>query len=165
MQDFSTSVGEQAQSNGHLSMDVCSDGIRLPPQDSITTPIIPGRKHGWLSLLRSYFILDPLIWLYTVVLGIVSVPVSLFGEKSRILHRFASFWSWLIMKTILSPVTVTGLKRIDTSKPHVYAVTHASALDIPVLYVYLTFQFRILFKKELLSYPIIGWHLRRSGQV
>jgi 1-acyl-sn-glycerol-3-phosphate acyltransferase len=42
---------------------------------------------------------------------------------------------------------------------------HASALDIPVLYVYLPFQFRILFKKELLSYPIIGWHLRRSGQV
>ena len=165
MQDFSTSVGEQAQSNGHLSVDVSSDAIRLAPQDSITTPIIPARKHGWLSLLRSYFIFDPLIWLYTVVLGIVSVPVSLFGEKSRILHRFASFWSWLIMKTILSPVTVTGLKRIDTSKPHVYAVTHASALDIPVLYVYLPFQFRILFKKELLSYPIIGWHLRRSGQV
>jgi 1-acyl-sn-glycerol-3-phosphate acyltransferase len=44
-------------------------------------------------------------------------------------------------------------------------VTHASALDIPVLYVYLPFQFRILFKKELLSYPIVGWHLRRSGQV
>ena len=81
------------------------------------------------------------------------------------LHGFARFWSWLIMKTILSPVKVTGLEKIDTSKPHVYAVTHASALDIPVLYVYLPFQFRILFKKELLSYPIVGWHLRRSGQV
>src|SRR5207245_452576 len=37
--------------------------------------------------------------------------------------------------------------------------------DIPVLYVYLPFQFRIVFKKELLSYPIVGWHLKRSGQV
>src|ERR1700733_776931 len=165
MQDFSTSVGEQAQSNGHLSVDVSSESSRLASQDSISTPIIPARKLGWLSLLRSYFLFAPLLWLCTFVLGIGSVPVSLFGEKSRILHRFASFWSWLIMKTILSPVTVTGLKRIDTSKPHVYAVTHASALDIPVLYVYLPFQFRILFKKELLSYPIIGWHLRRSGQV
>jgi 1-acyl-sn-glycerol-3-phosphate acyltransferase len=131
-------------------------------EDSVT---VPAAKHGWLSLLRSYFIFDPLIWLYTVVLGIVSIPVSLFGEKSRILHGFARFWSWLIMKTILSPVKVTGLDKIDTSKPHVYAVTHASALDIPVLYVYLPFEFRILFKKELLSYPIVGWHLRRSGQV
>src|SRR5207253_371232 len=46
-----------------------------------------------------------------------------------------------------------------------YAVNHASALDIPVLYVYLPFQFRIVFKKELLSYPVIGWHLKRSGQI
>ena len=47
----------------------------------------------------------------------------------------------------------------------VYAVNHASALDIPVLYVYLPFEFRIAFKKELLSYPIVGWHLKRSGQL
>jgi 1-acyl-sn-glycerol-3-phosphate acyltransferase len=123
------------------------------------------RRYGWLSRLRSYFILDPLIWLYTIVLGIISIPVSLFGSKGRILHDFARFWSWLIMKTISSPVQVTGLEKIDTSKPHVYAVNHASALDIPVLYVYLPFQFRIVFKKELLKYPIVGWHLRRSGQV
>ena len=29
----------------------------------------------------------------------------------------------------------------------------------------LPFQFRILFKSELLSYPIVGWHLKRSGQI
>lgn len=123
------------------------------------------RKYGLLSRLRSYLILDPLIWLYTVIFGLVSLPVSLFGDKERILHAFARGWSWLIMKTIFSPVKVAGLDKIDTSKPHVYAVNHASALDIPVLYVYLPFQFRIMFKKELLSYPVIGWHLKRSGQV
>ena len=165
MQDVRTSVGEQAQSSAPLSVNISSEGdgrLALTEDDSRTSS---GKKHGWLSLLRSYFIFDPLIWLYTVVLGVVSIPASLFGQKSRVLHGFARFWSWLIMKTILSPVKVTGLEKIDTSKPHVYAVTHASALDIPVLYVYLPFQFRILFKKELLSYPIIGWHLRRSGQV
>ncbi len=73
------------------------------------------------------------------------------------------------MKTILSPVMVVGnagaLEQGDSSRPRVFAVTHASALDIPVLYVYLPFQFRIVFKSELLSYPFIGWHLKRSGQV
>jgi 1-acyl-sn-glycerol-3-phosphate acyltransferase len=62
-------------------------------------------------------------------------------------------------------VKVTGLDKIDTSKPHVYAVNHASALDIPVLFTHLAFQFRIAFKKELLSYPVVGWQLKRSGQV
>jgi 1-acyl-sn-glycerol-3-phosphate acyltransferase len=121
--------------------------------------------YGILSGLRSYFIFDPLIWAYTVILGLFSIPVSLFGDTERILHNFARAWSWMIMKTILSPVQVTGLNRIDTTKPHVYAVNHGSALDIPVLYVYLPFQFRIAFKKELLAYPIVGWHLKRSGQI
>ena len=69
------------------------------------------------------------------------------------------------MKTILSPVKVVGLDKIDTAKPLVYAVNHSSALDIPVLYTSLPFHFRIIFKKELLSYPFVGWHLKRSGQI
>jgi len=126
---------------------------------------IHGEKYGWLSRLRSYLILDLLIWLYTLVLGLLALPGGLFDRSGRRLHWFSRAWSWLIMKTILSPVKVTGLDRIDTSKPHVYGVNHASALDIPVLYAYLPFQFRIVFKKELLSYPIVGWQLKRSGQV
>ena len=164
MQEVHTSV--EAQSRGATSVSAPQaerPAVELTP--SAGRASATANTYGWPSRLRSYLIFDPLIWLYTVILGIVSIPVSLFGDKSRILHGFARFWSWLIMKTIQSPVKVTGLNKIDTSKPHVYAVTHASALDIPVLYVYLPFQFRILFKKELLSYPIVGWHLRRSGQV
>ena len=126
-------------------------------------------RHGWLSRLRSYFILDPLIWAYTLILGTLSLVCSIFDRSGRIQHNFARLWSWLIMKTILSPVKITGTNinkdTIDQSKPRVYAVTHASALDIPILYVYLPFQFRIIFKSELLAYPFIGWHLKRSGQV
>jgi 1-acyl-sn-glycerol-3-phosphate acyltransferase len=126
---------------------------------------IPGKTYGWLSRLRSYFILDPLIWFYTLILGVLALPGGLFDRSGRRLHWFSRTWSWLIMKTILSPVKVTGLDKIDTSKPHVFAVNHASAMDIPVLYVYLPFQFRIVFKKELLAYPVVGWQLKRSGQV
>jgi 1-acyl-sn-glycerol-3-phosphate acyltransferase len=131
----------------------------------------PSARHGWPSRLRSYFILDPLIWAYTLILGTVSLICSLFDRNGRIQHNLARFWSWLIMKTILSPVKVTGLDlntdkdKIGRSKPRVYAVTHASALDIPILYVNLPFQFRIIFKSELLAYPFVGWHLKRSGQV
>jgi len=131
----------------------------------------PKNHHGWLSRLRSYFILNPLIWAYTTVLAMLSLISSFFDDSGRIQHDFARLWSWLIMKTILSPVKITGMNaaidknKLDTSKPRVYAVTHASALDIPILYVYLPFQFRIVFKSELLAYPFIGWHLKRSGQV
>ena len=150
MQEVNTSVSERTETLQESAI------IKTQPR---------AKNYGWMSRLRSYLIFDPLIWLYTVVLGIISIPCSIFGDTERILHTFARFWSKVIMKTIVSPVKVTGLEKIDTSKPYVYAVNHGSALDIPVLYVYLPFQFRIVFKKELLSYPIVGWHLKRSGQV
>jgi 1-acyl-sn-glycerol-3-phosphate acyltransferase len=104
-----------------------------------------------------------------MILGTLSLVCSLFEGNGRMQHNVARLWAWLIMKTILSPVKVTGMEddkdKLDKSRPRVYAVTHASALDIPILYVYLPTQFRIVFKSELLAYPFIGWHLKRSGQV
>jgi 1-acyl-sn-glycerol-3-phosphate acyltransferase len=142
-------------------------GAASPATVAIEHAVHPpsARQYGLFSRLRSYFIFDPLIWLYTVVLGIISLPVSLLPQRERVLHAFARFWSRLIMGTICSPVKVTGIDWIDPSKPQVIAVNHASALDIPVLYANLPFPFRIAFKRELLSYPIVGWHLKRSGQV
>lgn len=129
------------------------------------TPRTTKKQYGLLSRLRSYFFFDPLIWFYTVAFGLVSIPFGCFDKDGSVLHAFARAWSKLILKTIFSPVRILGLAKIDSSKTHVYAVNHVSALDIPVLYACLPFQFRIVHKKELLSYPIVGWHLKRSGQV
>ena len=127
-------------------------GAAVPAWSERRSGTHPVSHHGWLSRLRSYFILAPLIWAYTIILGTVSLICSLFDRNGRIQHKFARFWSQLVMKTILSPVQVTGMNNdgFDNSRPRVYAVTHASALDIPILYVYLPFQFRIIFKSELL---------------
>ena len=154
MLELNTSTGQEVESSSERH----SSELNTPPHPHV-------KKHGILSRLRSYFFLDPLVFLYTAVLGLASLPATIFGDRERRLHKFARAWSWLIIKTIFSPVTVTGLEKIDTTKPYVYAFNHSSALDIPMLYTFLPFQFRIVFKKELLSYPIVGWHLKRSGQV
>jgi 1-acyl-sn-glycerol-3-phosphate acyltransferase len=126
----------------------------------------PGeRKYGWLSRLRSYFVLDLLIWFYTLAFWSASIPFGFFDKDGSILHAFARAWAKMVMKATLSPFRVIGMEQIDTARPKVYAVNHASALDIPALYAYLPFQFRIVHKKELWSYPVVGWHLKRSGQV
>jgi 1-acyl-sn-glycerol-3-phosphate acyltransferase len=159
VQEVKSSVDEVPSGQIDESQSVSVVPSRLSPH------AIPGRNYGLLSALRSYVFIDPLIWLYTLILGFAALPGGVFDWSGRRLHWFSRAWSWLIMKTIFSPVKVTGLGKIDTSKPHVYAANHASALDIPVLYVNLPFQFRIAFKKELLSYPVVGWQLKRSGQI
>ena len=121
-------------------------------------------KH-FFSRLRSYFIFDPLIWVYTVIMGSLSLLSSLVDRDGRIQHWFAVTWSKMILKTIGVPLTVRGMERIDTTRPHMYALNHLSALDIPAVYVALPCHFRIMAKQELFRYPFMGWHMRRSGQV
>ena len=165
MNKIATTAEPEREGAEHRSAGQAEPAV---PTWSETTPAAHlVSRHGWLSRVRSYFILAPLIWVYTIILGTISLICSLFDRNGRIQHKFARLWSRLVMKTILSPVQITGMNgdAFDNSRPRVYAITHASALDIPILYVYLPFQFRIIFKSELLAYPFVGWHLRRSGQV
>lgn len=136
-----------------------------PTQPGVDAQGETGRLRHFLSYLRSYLFWDPLVWLYTIFLGCISLICSLFDPTGKIQHGFAQLWSRMILVTIGARVQVDGLNKIDTSKPQVYVVNHLSALDIPVLYAHLPFQFRILAKKELFRYPFMGWHLRRSGQI
>lgn len=123
------------------------------------------RLRETLSLCRSLLLLVPIVYSYTVILGSLSLLSSLFDGKGRVQHRIARIWSRLILKTCFLPVTIESAQKLDFSKPRVYAANHVSALDIPVLYQSLPFQFRIIAKKLLFRYPFLGWHLRRSGQL
>ena len=163
MPDANSSVDQVESGGPPRPLEADAQEVAAAPRRS--PHAVPGAKYGWASRLRSYFFFDPLIWLYTLVMGLLALPGGLFDRSGERLHWFSTTWSRMIMNTIFSPVTVTGLDKIDISKPHVYAVNHGSAIDIPVLYANLPFQFRIAFKKELLSYPVVGWQLKRSGQV
>jgi 1-acyl-sn-glycerol-3-phosphate acyltransferase len=120
---------------------------------------------GILSRLRSCCIFVPLIYLYTAIMGSLSLLSSFFDRDGRMQHWFARTWSRMILKTAFIHVKVEGLEHIDPSQAAVYASNHLSALDIPVLYASLPTQFRILAKSELFRYPFMGWHLTRSGQI
>lgn len=119
----------------------------------------------FLSRLRSYFILDPIIMIGTGLFGAVSLLSSFFDKDGRIQHNIASAWGRFILTVSLSPVTVSELEKLDPSKAYVYAANHISAMDIPVLYAHLPVQFRIVALDKIFTYPFVGWHLKRSGQI
>jgi 1-acyl-sn-glycerol-3-phosphate acyltransferase len=125
----------------------------------------PKANGGFLSRLRSYLIFLPLIYLYTGVMGTLSLLSSFFDRDGSIQHWFAHTWARMILKTAGIQLHAEGLEHIDPAQPAVYAANHLSALDIPVLYASLPTQFRILAKRELFRYPFLGWHLTRSGQI
>ena len=58
--------------------------------------------------LRSYFVYVPLVYFYTLVLGILSLLSSLFDRGGRVQHWFARIWSRMILKTGSVAVAVEG---------------------------------------------------------
>jgi 1-acyl-sn-glycerol-3-phosphate acyltransferase len=123
------------------------------------------RIRDLLSGLRSALIFWPLTILCTLLLEPISLAAALLDTTGRAAHRTVAFWSGLLLRLYGMPVTVTGLERLDLSRPRIYAANHLSALDIPVLYRYLPFQFRIIAHRLVFRVPLVGWHLRAAGQL
>jgi 1-acyl-sn-glycerol-3-phosphate acyltransferase len=118
-----------------------------------------------LSYLRSLFLTNPLIYLYTAACGTASLCGSLFDSRGRWQHACARVWSWLILKTSGIRVRVEGLENVNPQTTAIFCVNHQSAMDIPVLFVHLPVQFRFVAKRSLFHLPFLGWHLRRSGHI
>ena len=119
----------------------------------------------FLSYLRSLLFTNNLIYLYTAVMGTLSLGGSLFESGGRWQHACARFWSRLILKTSGVKARVEGLEHVNANAPAIFCVNHQSAMDIPVLLASLAFQFRFMAKRSLFRYPFMGWHLRRSGHI
>lgn len=117
--------------------------------------------HWW----RTVFYLIPAISLYTLVLGAASIASSLFDRRGHFAHRCARAWSFLILKTTGVRVRVEGLERIRPGTTYVFVSNHQSIYDIPVLFASLPYQLRIIAKKSLARFPVLGWHLRRGGHL
>jgi 1-acyl-sn-glycerol-3-phosphate acyltransferase len=121
-----------------------------------------GEKLGYA---RSLLITAPLIFLYTAVMGSISVASSVFDARGRVQHGCARLWAKMILWTSRVRVHVTGLENIRSDVPYVLCLNHQSHMDIPIVLAALPFQFRFTPKKQLFRYPFLGWHLRRSGHV
>ena len=118
-----------------------------------------------LSYARSLLITAPLIFLYTGIMGSISVASSIADARGRMQHACARFWARLILWTSGIRLRVAGLANIKPDTPYVLCVNHQSHMDTPIVLAALPFQFRFTPKKQLFRYPFLGWHLRRSGHV
>ena len=117
--------------------------------------------HWW----RTVFFLIPVIAVYTIVLGTVSILSSLVDSSGDFGHRCARAWAWLILKTTGVRVTVIGADKLESERSYVFASNHQSIYDIPIVFASLPHQLRIVSKASLGSFPFLGWHLQRTGHL
>jgi 1-acyl-sn-glycerol-3-phosphate acyltransferase len=117
--------------------------------------------HWW----RTVFFLIPVIGIYTIVLGILSLTSTLIDHQGRVAHRCAQWWARLIVLTSGVRIGRRGVALPPPGESCVFVANHASIYDIPILFTAVPRQLRIMAKASLGHFPFIGWHLRRSGHL
>src|SRR5437667_8683639 len=107
----------------------------------------------------------PLIYLYTIIMGSLSLTLSLVDADGRMQHWCAQTWCRMIARTAGAKVRVHGLENIIPGVSYVFLSSHQSYMDIPAMLGYLPVQLRIAAKKSLFKIPFMGWHLSRAGHI
>ncbi len=119
------------------------------------------RLYRW----RTNLLQTPLLFVVTAICATAALVVSLVDKKGRAQHTIARFWARSAVRISLSTLVIEGAENLSRHPVAVYASNHTSYMDTPVVFAALPFQFRILAKKDLWQWPLIGWYLQRSGQM
>ena len=118
-----------------------------------------------LGLLRSLMITVPLVYGWTIVMGIISLVIAPFDPDSHRQHNCSRIWSRGLLWLSGVNTKVYGKEKVDFSRPYVFLANHQSYMDIPTLYAHLPVTFRIMAKASLFHIPFLGWHLARTGNM
>jgi 1-acyl-sn-glycerol-3-phosphate acyltransferase len=105
-----------------------------------------------------------LVGLYTTALGIPTLVLAVLDRRGRWAHACARLWGRLIARSFGIVVRVEGAANIP-SGPAVFAANHVSAADIPIVFGFLPFEFRIIHKRSLSLVPVVGWCLALGGHI
>jgi 1-acyl-sn-glycerol-3-phosphate acyltransferase len=121
-------------------------------------------REGWEFMLRTV-LCYVVFFITTVVLGTVSIFLSLFDSSGNIPHVVARLWGKVQLRTTGTRVRIQGLKNIDPLRSYILVSNHQSTFDIFALLGYLPIQFRWTAKAELFRTPFMGWAMSRIGYI
>ena len=118
----------------------------------------------WL-ILRNLLISYPGSVGVTVVMGLLSVVVSPFASTGRTQHRMARLWARMVLWVCGIRVEVEGEENVPPGGSFVFVANHRSYMDSPIVLPYIDAQFRFFAKSSVFYWPLIGYHLKKSGHL
>jgi 1-acyl-sn-glycerol-3-phosphate acyltransferase len=115
--------------------------------------------HGiYRSKLRSFVMVSAGI-LLTGILMVTIIPVGIFSPLGRTLHAFERFWAGCLIKLAGIRARARGMEHIQEGKTYIFISNHQSAYDIPLMIFFSPKQLRMIYKKELMWIPLMGFVL------
>ena len=100
---------------------------------------------------------------YTILAGLVSIPVAAFTGSSAWLYCLGRLGVRLGLLVAGIRLSVIGQDKLPTDQPFIYMMNHASNLDVPAVFLVLRGEVRALGKKELFKLPVLATAMRMGG--
>jgi 1-acyl-sn-glycerol-3-phosphate acyltransferase len=100
-----------------------------------------------------------LLVFYTILL-IVGAPFVLFCLVFRISAPLFAVTNWTmrVSRAVLRiKVEASGFERFDPGTPYVFMANHVSLLDGPLLLMLIPQNVRVIIKKSVFAFPVLGW--------
>ncbi len=109
-------------------------------------------------------VLLPLSLLATVLFGVPAILSGLVDRSGCWPRRIAGAWGRTLLRLLGVRVVVMGVENLPHG-PALYAANHGSALDIPIVFGHLPVDFRIIHKRSLYVWPLLGQFLDLGGHI
>ncbi len=116
-------------------------------------------------LVRSLLVTYPGIVFCTILFGTASIFVSPFASTGRTQHAMARRWARWVLWFAGVRVKVEGTENLPPGGPFVFVANHRSYFDSPIVLPFLRVQFRFFAKASVFYWPLIGYHLKKSGHL
>lgn len=84
------------------------------------------------------------------------------NSKKYSFYEHSRKWSRRLLNYIGVKLNIFGLDNIDKTQTYIFISNHSSLFDIPILFLTIPVNTRIIYKKELEKIPIFGYMLRKS---
>lgn len=105
------------------------------------------------------------LFLGTLVLGLLALPVSLFPRGTNGVFNLSRVWSWGLLAASGVRVRSVFAAPLDRRRSHVFIANHQSMFDIPLVMATVPGQMRFAAKRSLFKIPVFGWAIRAGGLI
>jgi 1-acyl-sn-glycerol-3-phosphate acyltransferase len=112
-----------------------------------------------------YLVLLPFLTATTILLGTLTVVLSLVANPSTVSRICGVTWAWLNARATPIRVKVHGRRSIDPGQSYVIVANHRSHYDVFVLYGWLGIDFKWVMKAELRRIPGLGIGCEKVGHI
>ncbi|MCX7737643.1 MAG: 1-acyl-sn-glycerol-3-phosphate acyltransferase [Candidatus Kapabacteria bacterium] len=100
--------------------------------------------------------------LITVYDSIIVLFNTFFNSKKYSFFEHSRKWSRRLLKFSGVKLNIIGLDNVNTNQTYIFISNHSSLFDIPVLFLSIPVNARIIYKKELEKIPVFGYMLKKS---